>query len=107
MMILALLDTPRDPPGTLRVNNRYIRMSGRVLYAVLIIALCAAERLSEYWYLGIACTGLVWLILWEWTASMDRGGKFIEPRNLAQLMRSEPGLEVGKTRSPGVRCDGG
>lgn len=89
MIILALLDQPLDKPGTLRVDNRWIRLSGRMIYIIIIMMLPLYHDLDSELFLGVASGLFVALTMWEWNASLEKGGGFIEPRGLSLMMSHE------------------
>ena len=89
MLVLALLDQPLDKPGTLRVDNRYIRLAGRIVYIIIILCVPSTPHLSPSLFLGIAGIGVVFLTIYEWNACLERGGGFIEPRGLTLMMNRE------------------
>ena len=84
---LALLDESLDPPGTLRLNNRYIRLSARVVYVVVILCVPIDESLGAEWFLGICSLLLGLVVTWEWTSSTVKGGGFFEPKGLTTMIR--------------------
>jgi len=82
MTFLALLNRPLDRPGTLVVNNRYLRVTPRVLIAVILICAPLHNALKPQSLMAIALS-LLWLLThWEWYSGMERGWKFIEPKNI-------------------------
>ena len=89
MLVLALLDTPLDKPGTLRVDNRYIRLAGRVFYIIVILCVPATPSIGVQLFLGIAGCMLVLLMLYEWNTCLEKEGGFIEPRGLTLTMHHE------------------
>jgi low temperature requirement protein LtrA len=88
-LILAILDRPLDKPGTLRVDNRYIRMGGRVAYQIFVMCLPIKKDINPALFLGLAGGGLVMLTMYEWSASLERGGSFIEPKGITLMMSHE------------------
>lgn len=89
MLALAFLDLPLDNPGTLRIDNRYIRMGGRVVYVTLIMCLPIKTNINPAVFLGIAGAGLVILTTWEWNSSLEKGGGFVEPKGITLMMSHE------------------
>ena len=78
LLALALLNRPLDPPHTLLVNNRYIRMAPRAGAVVLCAALTAVNWSYSLTPLGVCCI-VVWAVLnWEWCAGMETNGGLIE-----------------------------
>lgn len=88
-LCLALLDQPLDKPGTLRIDNRYIRLAGRPAYIILIMLLPLKPHLDPQIFLGVAAAGLVALTVWEWNSCLEKGGGFIEPRGITLMMSTE------------------
>ena len=88
LLVLALLDKPMDKKGTLRVDNRYIRLGSRVVYIIVILCLPIAP-MSPDLFLGIAGFGLVVVSVYEWNCCLEKGGGFIEPRGLTLMMNHE------------------
>ncbi|EXJ72379.1 uncharacterized protein A1O5_04883 [Cladophialophora psammophila CBS 110553] len=89
MTALALLDKSLDEPGTLKVNNRYIRLSGRVVYIAVIVCVPATPHMDARLFLGIAAFMLLAVTVWEWNVGLDRGGALIEPMGLSHMMSRE------------------
>lgn len=88
MTIIALLDKPLDPPGTLRVNSRYARLSGRAVYTVIILLVPIKKDINAYLFLGIAGVMMVCLVYWEFISSLERGGGVFEPKGLTAMVSS-------------------
>jgi low temperature requirement protein LtrA len=86
---LALLDKSLDEPGSLRINNRYIRLGGRLVYIIVILSVPATTNIDARLFLGIAALMLVVVTSWEWVVCMDRGSAFIEPEGLSLLINKE------------------
>lgn len=87
---MAFLDKPMDQPGTLLFNNRYIRLSSRALYVILILTIpLAGENLNKYLFLGCCAVLLIFVETFEWAGSMERGGGLVEPKGLTVMMRKE------------------
>lgn len=84
MTVLALLDESLDRPGTLRINNRLGRLSGRLVYVLIIILVPLYEGLNPQIFLGVCSLLLVLLSLWEWVVSTDKDGFLFEPRRSAE-----------------------
>jgi hypothetical protein len=87
MTAQALLDTSIDPPGTLLINNRYIRLSGRIVYIVVILLLPLHSDLSKFWFLGIAAVCLSLVMYWEWIVCLEKNFGLVEPKGLTVLMK--------------------
>jgi low temperature requirement protein LtrA len=89
MLALAFLDIPLDKPGTLRIDNRYIRMGGRVVYITIIMCVPIKTNIDPAVFLAVAAAGLVALTMWEWNSSLEKGGGFIEPKGITLMMSHE------------------
>lgn len=98
MTFQALLDKSVDPPGTLMVNNRYVRLAGRAVYVVIIMCVPITREINKVFYLGILGIPLSLVLLWEWITCLERGGGFLEPKGLTVLMKRE----IKDTRSQSV-----
>ncbi|KAG8525239.1 uncharacterized protein KY384_008883 [Bacidia gigantensis] len=78
MSILALLSRPLDKKGTLKVDNRYLRLLPRGLLMVVACVLpldktmYGGVMLSILWPLCYLC------LFWEWYAALDKKGGMIE-----------------------------
>ena len=53
MTLKSLLNRCLDTPGTLLVDNRYLRMAPRAVVCVIVICLPAIEDISPYTFLGV------------------------------------------------------
>jgi len=93
MTMQALLDIPRDPPGALLINNRYIRLSGRLVFILIILLVPLHPDLNKVWFLGIAGIGLSLVMYWEWVVCLEKKGGFIEPKGLTVMMKRELGAK--------------
>jgi hypothetical protein len=89
MTFQALADKPLDPPGTLIVNNRYIRLSSRVLYIIVIMTIPIKADITVNLFLGIAGVGLSMILWWEWIVSLEQPAKLLEPKGLTTLMKQK------------------
>ncbi|OAP61237.1 hypothetical protein AYL99_03438 [Fonsecaea erecta] len=89
MTALALLDKSLDEPATLKINNRYIRLSGRAVFIVVIVCVPATPNIGAGLFLGIAACMLLGVTVWEWNVGLDRGGALIEPLGLTHMMSRE------------------
>ncbi|KAI9830726.1 MAG: hypothetical protein M1819_005390 [Sarea resinae] len=83
MAVIALLNASRDPPGTLLVGNRYVRLAGRVVAAVVLCVLPLPHvRMAGRRYLPVVVGLLYSCMLWEWIAGLERGARWLEPRGV-------------------------
>lgn len=92
LTIIALLDTSLDEPGTLKISNRYIRLSMRVVYMAVVLTLPLAH-VSATLFLGMVAMMLLVVSIWEWNVSLDRGGALIEPKGLNLMLSRERELK--------------
>lgn len=86
MTFMALLDKPLDPPGTLRVNNRYVRLAPRIIYITVILSVPAKHDIDPSLFLGIASIMMILVTSWEWSVSLEKGGGLFEPKSLAVMV---------------------
>jgi hypothetical protein len=88
MTVIALLDKSMDEPKTLKVDNRYIRLSMRAVFVVVVQTIPAAQIGSQL-FLGMAALMLFVVSVWEWNAGLDYGGQFVEPKGLTMMWSRE------------------
>jgi hypothetical protein len=86
---IALLDQPMDESGTLLISNRYIRLSSRAVYAVIMLCLPMKRDISFREFQVLVTNLLLFVLCFEWVASMDREWGFLEPKGLTKLMQKE------------------
>jgi ABC-type Fe3+-siderophore transport system permease subunit len=89
MTLQALADKPLDPPGTLLVNSRYLRLSSRIVYIIVILLVPIKADISVSLFMGIAGVGLSMIIWWEWIVSLEQPARLLEPKGLTTLMKQE------------------
>lgn len=77
-IILALLSRNLDKPGTMKVDNRYIRLLPRFLTCIVAIVLPVARKMAGSHMLSILVGCLVVTLWWEWICSMDKEGRIFE-----------------------------
>ena len=77
-LILALLSRNLDKPGTMKVDNRYIRLLPRFLLCIVAVVLPIARKMAGSYMLAILLGCLVATLWWEWICSMDKGGRIFE-----------------------------
>ena len=77
---LALLDEPVDRPDLLRVNNRYIRLSGRFVYILIVLLLPIKSDINAEIYLGVCSILMTFMIMWEWSSSLEKEWRWFEPK---------------------------
>ena len=78
---LALLDRTRDTRGTLRVNTRSLRLSGRAVYLLIVLLMPLQENLNAELFLGTCGLLLMFLSTWEFVVSAHKGGEIFEPKS--------------------------
>ncbi|KAE8451011.1 hypothetical protein EG329_005451 [Mollisiaceae sp. DMI_Dod_QoI] len=80
MTLIALLNRPLDPPKTLLVNNRYVRLAPRLPVIITIACLPQIKDLTGTWWCG-AVNWLLWtLFFWELIVGLEKDWRFIEPK---------------------------
>lgn len=94
---MALLDRPLDPPKTLLINNRLLRLIGRPIYILIVCTVLLAPQMDVYLFMGICGLGLVFVLLWETFAALERPCKIFEPKGLTVLMKKEARAHAPKT----------
>lgn len=87
MTFQALADKPLDPPGTLVVNNRYVRLSSRIIYILVVMLVPLKGDLEVTNFLAIASVGLSMILGWEWVVSLEQPAKILEPKGLTTLIK--------------------
>ncbi|KAJ9611531.1 hypothetical protein H2200_004715 [Cladophialophora chaetospira] len=88
LTIIALMDKSLDEPGTLKIDNRYIRLSMRIVFMVATLCIPLAHVSSQL-FLGMVAMMLFVVGVWEWNVSLDRGGALIEPKGLSLMLSRE------------------
>ena len=78
---IAILNHSLDDPGTLLIDNRYLRMAPRAMVCIVVMCLPLIPHLSAWLFLSILLCLLQPLILWEFIAAMDKGFTFLEPKD--------------------------
>ena len=76
--MIALLNRSLDPPGTLKVNSRILRLLPRNLLLPIILCLPIERSISVLFFLGIVSIVLVACLPCEWWSSLERSGGIIE-----------------------------
>jgi hypothetical protein len=80
MTCIALLNSPLDPPKTLVINSRLLRMAPRVFVIAVLICLPLFPALSGGSWCGAATCTLYAEFLWEWIVGLERDWTFVEPK---------------------------
>ena len=78
MTVGALLHSSQDRPGTLKINNRYIRLAPRIIVVVVSLLLPLSKEMQGSTLLGTTLIATYSCFMWEYTASLDKHGGFIE-----------------------------
>jgi hypothetical protein len=81
MTLKSLLNRSLDRPGTLFVDNRYLRMAPRAMVGIMVMCLPIANDINTAAFLGILVALLQSLILWEMIAAMEKGFQWFEPKD--------------------------
>ncbi|TID24910.1 60S ribosomal protein [Venturia nashicola] len=89
MTFQALADRPLDPPGTLLLNNRYIRLCSRVIYILVITLIPLKVGVAVTTFLGICGVGLSLVVWWEYIVCLEQPAKFLEPKGLTTLIKEK------------------
>jgi hypothetical protein len=77
---LALLNKSLDKPGTLLVDNRYLRMGMRAVVIMVVLCLPTQRVMGHGIYVGIIVTLLQVTTWWEYLAGLERGSKLMDRR---------------------------
>jgi low temperature requirement protein LtrA len=85
---ISLCDQSLDEPGTLKITNRYVRLSMRGVFIALVVLLPLAHIAAQL-YLGIVAMMLLVVGIWEWNSSLERGGSLVEPKGISMMMSRE------------------
>jgi len=80
MTAMALLDQPRDSIP-LRISNRYLRLAGRPIYAIIVLCVAIPTHIKLEIFLGICGLLLGLVTVWEYIASTELGNKIVEPKS--------------------------
>ena len=86
MTCLTLLNRPLDPPKTLLVNSRLLRMAPRALVIVVICCLPLPPNMAAGSWIGAATCTLYAEFLWEWIAGLEKNWRFLEPKDEEQAL---------------------
>ena len=80
MTCITLLNKSLDSPGSLLIDNRYLRLGLRLV--VMLVALCLPVMgdMRHGVYLGVIVFLLQLAIWWEYIAGLEKGMKLIEPK---------------------------
>ena len=97
LTIIALLDKSLDEPGTLKITNRYIRLSMRMVFMIVVLCMPIAHVGTQL-FLGMTAMMLLVVGIWEWNVSLDQGGALIEPKGLGLMMSRELKTETSHER---------
>lgn len=78
---IALLNRPVDPPETLVINSRLIRIAPRLPVTAFIICLPLIPGMTGGAWCGAATSMLYGVFLWEWYGGLERDWKIFEPKD--------------------------
>jgi hypothetical protein len=81
MTLKSFLNRSLDRPGTLFINNRYLRMAPRAMVGIAVMCLSIVKYINTVTFLGIILALLQFLILWETVAAMEKGFQWFEPKD--------------------------
>ncbi|KAI4251470.1 MAG: hypothetical protein LQ352_004832 [Teloschistes flavicans] len=76
--LATLMHRSLDPPRTLKVNNRYLRVLPRILLIPIVICLAIDRTMNSLTFLGIISGLLLACLPWEWWASLEHDGGVFE-----------------------------
>ena len=77
-IILALLSRNLDKPGTMKIDNRYIRLLPRLLICIIAVLLPLARKMVGSVMLAILLGCTTATLWWEWITSLDKTGMVFE-----------------------------
>ena len=76
--LLALLSRSLDRPGTMKIDNRYIRLSARLIVVAVTMFLPLVRHMVGSVMLAILLALLTGCVLWEGIVCLDKNGTIIE-----------------------------
>ena len=76
---LATLSRSLDKTGSLKIDNRYLRLLPRLGFIAVAITLPLDYSMNGVEYLGIVVGVLSIVLIWEWWASLESDGGIFEP----------------------------
>lgn len=76
---IALLSRSLDRKGSLKISNRYFRLLPRELVIFIVLCLPIERRMAALPFLCIVVSLLMVCLIWEWIASLESDGAFLEP----------------------------
>ena len=79
LSVIALLSRALDEPKSLMITNRYVRLAPRIGFVVVALCIPIDRDMIAINYLGILTSGLLFLTVWELSASLERSGGIVEP----------------------------
>jgi hypothetical protein len=79
LTVLAVLNKSLDPPKTLIVNNRYVRLAPRMAAVPVVVCLPVGQHLLPGSFIGILAAVMYFLIMWEKICTIEHGGAIFEP----------------------------
>ena len=81
MTSIALLNRPLDPPKTLVINSRLLRLLPRLPATIFIICLPLLPRMEGGTWCGAAVSVLYGVFMWEWYGGLERDWTFFERKD--------------------------
>ena len=76
---IALLSRSLDRKGSLKISNRYLRLFPRELVIGIVLCLPIERSMAALPFLSIVVSLLMLCLMWEWIASLESDGAFLEP----------------------------
>lgn len=76
---IALLSRSLDRKGSLKIGNRYMRLLPREMVIIIVLCLPIERSMAASTFLGIVASLLMGCLFWEWIASLESDGAFLEP----------------------------
>lgn len=101
MILMSLMNRSLDRPGTLIVNNRYIRLLPRFIIIPIVLCLPIKQDLNIEVFIAIVMMLLMVVVYAEFILGLEKGAKFFEPKlktnmGKASLEKSGSGDEQNK-----------
>lgn len=76
-----LLNKCLDRPGTLLIDNRYIRLAPRIILACILVCINIGDPLSPQSLISVVMS-MIWVVgVWEWISGLEKGARLVEPKN--------------------------
>lgn len=78
---IALLNRPLDPPKTLVINSRLLRIAPRLPITIIIVCLPLFPNMSGPVWCAATVALLYAVFLWEWFGGLEKDWKIFEPKD--------------------------